>query len=195
MKKTERRVKSASNEGAEIDAVVDSLKDTTNTREYPNLVEIKELIDLIYEKQFNEFELVLGDFRLWLQRNLGQAVHDSNQQFAGALGSNPEDTVTELAEPPIASQSVAANASAHQDKDLHLITSPIVGTFYRAASPTSDPFVKLGDPVEPEMTLCIIEAMKLMNEIHSDVSGIVAKIYVENGQPVEYGQPLFGIRV
>ncbi len=195
MKKTERREKSASNERAENDAVVDSSKDTTNTREYPNLAEIRELIDLIYEKQFNEFELVLGDFRLWLQRNLGQEVNDSNQQFAGAPDSDTENSVAQLAVPAVTSQTVAAPASAHQDEGLHLIISPIVGTFYRAASPTSDPFVKLGDPVEPEQTLCIIEAMKLMNEIHSDASGIIAKIYVENGQPVEYGQPLFGIKV
>jgi acetyl-CoA carboxylase biotin carboxyl carrier protein len=75
------------------------------------------------------------------------------------------------------------------------VTSPIVGTFYRASSPTAEPFVKLGDPVELGMTLCIIEAMKLMNEIQSDANGTVAKIFVENGQPVEYGQPLFGIKV
>jgi acetyl-CoA carboxylase biotin carboxyl carrier protein len=194
MKKTERRMKSALHEGAENDAVVGSSKDTINTREYPNLTEIRELIDLIYEKQFNEFELVLGDFRLWLQRNLSQGVEDSNQQFAGAPGSNTENLDTELAVPAITPQSLATPASTHPE-DLHLITSPIVGTFYRTASPTSDPFVKLGDPVEPEQTLCIIEAMKLMNEIHSDASGIIAKIYVENGQPVEYGQPLFGIKV
>jgi acetyl-CoA carboxylase biotin carboxyl carrier protein len=75
-----------------------------------------------------------------------------------------------------------------------MIASPIVGTFYRAASPNSDSFVKIGSRVEPDTVVCIIEAMKLMNEIQAETSGEVAKIYVENGQPVEYGQPLFGIK-
>ena len=75
-----------------------------------------------------------------------------------------------------------------------MISSPIVGTFYRAASPNADPFIKIGSQVEPDSIVCIIEAMKLMNEIQAETSGEVVKIYVENGQPVEYGQPLFGIR-
>jgi acetyl-CoA carboxylase biotin carboxyl carrier protein len=75
-----------------------------------------------------------------------------------------------------------------------MIPSPIVGTFYRSASPNSDPFVKIGSRVEPDTVVCIIEAMKLMNEIQAETSGEIAKIYVENGQPVEYGQPLFGIK-
>ena len=75
-----------------------------------------------------------------------------------------------------------------------MIPSPIVGTFYRAASPTADAFVKIGSIVEADTVVCIIEAMKLMNEIQAETTGEIAKIYVENGQPVEYGQPLFGIR-
>ena len=75
-----------------------------------------------------------------------------------------------------------------------MIPSPIVGTFYRSASPNVDPFVKIGSSVEPDSVVCIIEAMKLMNEIQAETSGEVVKIYVENGQPVEYGQPLFGIK-
>ena len=81
-----------------------------------------------------------------------------------------------------------------EDQDLHIIPSPIVGTFYRSPSPTADPFVKIGSNVEPETVVCIIEAMKLMNEIQAETTGEVVKIYVENGQPVEYGQPLFGIK-
>ncbi len=84
--------------------------------------------------------------------------------------------------------------AASEDEGLHIITSPIVGTFYRAASPTSEPFVRLGSNVDPDTVVCIIEAMKLMNEIQAETSGEVVKIYVENGQPVEYGQPLFGIK-
>ncbi len=75
-----------------------------------------------------------------------------------------------------------------------MIPSPIVGTFYRSASPNADPFVKIGSRVEPDSVVCIIEAMKLMNEIQAEISGEVVNIYVENGQPVEYGQPLFGIK-
>jgi acetyl-CoA carboxylase biotin carboxyl carrier protein len=84
--------------------------------------------------------------------------------------------------------------AAAQDQDLHIIQSPIVGTFYRSPSPTAESFVKIGSNVEPETVVCIIEAMKLMNEIQAETSGEVVKIYVENGQPVEYGQPLFGIQ-
>jgi acetyl-CoA carboxylase biotin carboxyl carrier protein len=79
-------------------------------------------------------------------------------------------------------------------EDLYKITSPIVGTFYRAPSPTSDVFVNQGSRVEAETVVCIIEAMKLMNEIQAEVSGTIEKIYVENGQPVEYGQALFGVK-
>ena len=87
-----------------------------------------------------------------------------------------------------------ATTAASQDQDLHIIPSPIVGTFYRSPSPTADAFVKIGSNVEPETVVCIIEAMKLMNEIQAETTGEVVKIYVENGQPVEYGQPLFGIK-
>ncbi len=80
------------------------------------------------------------------------------------------------------------------EEELQVITSPIVGTFYRAPSPNSEPFVRAGSHVEPDTVVCIIEAMKLMNEIQSEIAGVVEKIYVENGQPVEYGQSLFGIK-
>lgn len=82
-----------------------------------------------------------------------------------------------------------------EEENLHTITSPLVGTFYRASSPDAAPFVEVGSRVEKGQVLCIIEAMKIMNEIESDVSGIVRKILVENGQPVEYGEPLFLIEV
>src|SRR5262249_10161486 len=101
-----------------------------------------------------------------------------------------------LIETPPAPVEAARSAPARAlEEELHIITSPIVGTFYRAPSPTAEPFVKLGDSVEAGKTLCIIEAMKLMNEIPSDANGDIAKIFVENGQPVEFGQPLFGLKV
>ena len=88
----------------------------------------------------------------------------------------------------------AASEDKDRGEDLHIITSPIVGTFYRSPSPTAEPFVRVGINVEPDTVVCIIEAMKLMNEILAETSGVVEKIYVENAQPVEYNQPLFGIR-
>lgn len=144
-----------------------------------NLTEIKELIELISEKQFNEFELERGDFRLRLQK--GALV-------VPAVSPEPAPVMTAVTAAP-----ATIPTSSPVEEKLHVVTSPIVGTFYRSPSPTSESFVKLGDVVEVGKTLCIIEAMKLMNEIQSDATGTVAKIFVENGQPVEYGQPLFGL--
>ena len=95
---------------------------------------------------------------------------------------------------PDAAAPADAKKSETADQDLHIISSPIVGTFYRSASPTADPFVKIGSSVEPDSVVCIIEAMKLINELQAEPAGEVVTVYVENGQPVEYGQPLFGIR-
>ena len=153
-----------------------------------NLSEIRELIELISEKQFNEFELERGGFRLRLRKGAGR---EPVQPAIAAPEIRPQ---TEFAAPaPSAAQPAPAPAAAPEEK-LHIVNSPIVGTFYRSPSPTADPFVKLGDTVESGKTLCIIEAMKLMNEIQSDANGTIAKIFVENGQPVEYGQPLFGLK-
>ncbi|MDQ3821385.1 MAG: acetyl-CoA carboxylase biotin carboxyl carrier protein, partial [Acidobacteriota bacterium] len=87
-----------------------------------------------------------------------------------------------------------AEPKSQEEEGLHIIVSPIVGTFYRTPSPTAEPFVRLGSRVDPDTVVCIIEAMKLMNEIQAETSGEIAKIYVENGQPVEFGQPLFGVK-
>jgi acetyl-CoA carboxylase biotin carboxyl carrier protein len=115
-----------------------------------------------------------------------------------AMGANPIPySVTQTPMPPTSAPAhpgAESASAASEDQGLHIITSPIVGTFYRSPSPTADPFIKIGSNVEPVTVVCIIEAMKLMNEIQAETSGEVAKIYVENGQPVEYGQPLFGIR-
>jgi acetyl-CoA carboxylase biotin carboxyl carrier protein len=148
-----------------------------------SLTEIKELIELVSEKQFNEFELERGDFRLRLQKGGPRLLEQSSGAMVGGATQGAAHVVTAPEPTPIV------------EEKLHLVTSPIVGTFYRSPSPTSDVFVKLGDSVESGKTLCIIEAMKLMNEIQSDGTGTIAKIFVENGQPVEYGQPLFGLKV
>lgn len=159
---------------------------------YPSLTEIKELIEFVSKKEFNEFELERGGFRLRWRRGGGEQTAPSGRlpanvpQLAGE--NRPAESVSA---PPAAAQP----ALSPQEEKLYIVASPIVGTFYRSPSPTAAAFVKLGDTVETGKTLCIIEAMKLMNEIPSDASGTIAKIFVENGQPVEYGQPLFGIKV
>jgi acetyl-CoA carboxylase biotin carboxyl carrier protein len=156
-----------------------------------NLEEIKALIELVAEKQITEFELERGDFRLRIQR--GGSKVSAEQSYVPTVVMPPP-----LPAPPadIAQAPAAPVSNAPPpEENLHIITSPIVGTFYRASSPTADPFIKVGDSLSKGQTLCIIEAMKLMNEITAEVSGTVARILVENGQPVEYGQPLFGIKL
>jgi acetyl-CoA carboxylase biotin carboxyl carrier protein len=161
---------------------------------FPSLLEIKELIEFVSKKEFNEFELERGEFRLRWRKgtpepppSLSRATANLPQPVAE---NKPVDFVSA---PPAATQPFPSPPL--QEEKLHIVASPIVGTFYRSASPTAEPFVKLGDTVDAGKTLCIIEAMKLMNEIPSDSGGTIAKIFVENGQPVEYGQPLFGIKV
>jgi acetyl-CoA carboxylase biotin carboxyl carrier protein len=161
---------------------------------HPSLTEIKELIEFVSKKEFNEFELELGGFRLHWRKGVAEPATPSNRQSVGVPQPAGENRPVEFvsATPAVAQP---APAPVPPEEKLHIVTSPIVGTFYRAPSPTAEPFAKLGDTVEAGKTLCIIEAMKLMNEIPSDAGGTVAKIFVENGQPVEYGQPLFGIKV
>jgi acetyl-CoA carboxylase biotin carboxyl carrier protein len=160
---------------------------------HPSLTEIKELIEFVSKKEFNEFELELGGFRLrWRKGTLEPAVAPSNRQPANVPQPAAESRSAEFVSATPAER--REPAPVPPEEEMHVVASPIVGTFYRSPSPTAEPFVKLGDTVETGKTLCIIEAMKLMNEIPSDAGGIVAKIFVENGQPVEYGQPLFGIK-
>jgi acetyl-CoA carboxylase biotin carboxyl carrier protein len=163
------------------------------TRKYPSLTEIKELIEFVSKKEFNEFELERGGFRLrWRKGADEPAAAPSNLTPANIPQPAVENRPVEFVSP---SPAAPRPAPAAQEEELHIVVSPIVGTFYRAPSPTAEAFVKLGDTVESGKTLCIIEAMKLMNEIPSDAGGTIAKVFVENGQPVEYGQPLFGIKV
>jgi acetyl-CoA carboxylase biotin carboxyl carrier protein len=164
-----------------------------------DLAQIKELIELISEKQFTEFELERGSFRMRLGRGTTtKVITETSQVLSNPLPigvqapSVAESVMT--TPPPVAAASALAVVS-EPEETLHIITSPIVGTFYHAASPTAEPFIKVGDSISVGKVLCIVEAMKLMNEIQADVSGKVAKILVENGQPVEYGQPLFGIKL
>jgi acetyl-CoA carboxylase biotin carboxyl carrier protein len=158
-----------------------------------NMDELRELIALLRDNGLAELELEREDFRVRLRRE-GSNTHPPN------VVPEPPPIPIPIIDPVLRAPGTPATVAAEpkqeeaQDQDLHIIPSPIVGTFYRSPSPTAEPFVKIGSRVEPDSVVCIIEAMKLMNEIQAEATGEVVKIYVENGQPVEYGQPLFGIR-
>ena len=162
-----------------------------------NQKELKELIEFLIEKDVTEFELERGDVKVRIKRG-PEAVAGRDVHYVTMPPVASPAAEARAASPPSASGPAAAPvappAEAAKEEGLHMITSPIVGTFYEAPSPGSPPFVKPGDPVEVGQVLCIIEAMKLMNEIECDVAGEVVKRVVNNGQPVEYGQPLFEVR-
>ncbi len=161
-----------------------------------NMEELRELIALLRDNGLAELELENEGFRVRLRReSAAGASYVADVPPVPAPASVPAAPAP--APPPATGPThpgTHASTEASQDQDLHIIPSPIVGTFYRSPSPSADAFVKIGSNVEPESVVCIIEAMKLMNEIQAEASGEVVKIYVENGQPVEYGQPLFGIK-
>jgi len=157
-----------------------------------NMEELRELIGLLRDNGLAELELENEGFRVRLRRESAASEPASHAAPPPPPATAPSAPTPAPATP--AHPGTQATTAAAQDQDLHIIPSPIVGTFYRSPSPTADPFVKIGSNVGPESVVCIIEAIKLMNEIQAEATGEVVKIYVENGQPVEYGQPLFGIR-
>ncbi len=160
-------------------------------RQTMNQKEIKELIEFLVEKDITEFELERGEIKLRVKR--GYAVVAAPQV---APVSYAPAAVAAPAVPAIAPAAAKAEAApAAVESGVELVKSPIVGTFYEASSPGSPAFVKKGDKVAAGQVLCIVEAMKLMNEIESEFAGEVVEVLVSNGQPVEYGQPLFKIRV
>jgi len=158
-----------------------------------NMDELRELIALLHDNGLAELELERDNFRVRLRREGAFVSAPYHVESAPPHASRSASTAPAATSSP-AHPGAQAETAASEDQDLHIIPSPIVGTFYRSPSPNADPFVKIGSNVAPETVVCIIEAMKLMNEIQSEMTGEVAKIYVENGQPVEYGQPLFGIK-
>jgi acetyl-CoA carboxylase biotin carboxyl carrier protein len=155
-----------------------------------NMAELRELAELINEHGFTDFEFENENIRVRLSKMTAAPVMQMVQPTPQAAVSASSTVQKNLAE----TKTEAAEAAKAADEDLYKITSPIVGTFYRSPSPDKEPYVKEGSQVSSETTVCIVEAMKLMNEIQAETNGEVVKIYVENGQPVEYGQPLFGIR-
>jgi acetyl-CoA carboxylase biotin carboxyl carrier protein len=157
-----------------------------------NLKELKEILQILEEKEITEFELEEEGIKLRIRKASRSANHGApdppvvlvSQSGTGVLPTQPTPIP---AAPPAAAPEPA-------EAGLVLVKSPIVGTFYRSADPNSPPFVKVGDRVRVGQVLCIIEAMKLMNEIEADVAGEVVRVHHENGQPVQYGEPLFAIR-
>lgn len=148
-----------------------------------NMEELRALIDLVAKQPIQEFEFESGTLRFRIRKDVAPQPVASAPPPAGRPA-------------PSAGAPVPLPPPAEVDEDgLHYITSPIVGIFYRASSPNTPPFVQEGDFVKPGQTLCIIEAMKLMNEIECDTAGELVRVITENGQPVEYGERLFAIRV
>ncbi|MEQ1765266.1 MAG: acetyl-CoA carboxylase biotin carboxyl carrier protein [Pyrinomonadaceae bacterium] len=152
-----------------------------------NLDEIRELAELVNEHGFTDCEFENENIRVRLSKQVSAPVYAAPAPQVAAAPA-PTASVTAAVTPE------AAVPAADEDAGLHKITSPIVGTFYRSPGPDKPSYVSEGTNVSPETVVCIVEAMKLMNEIQAEASGEIVKIYVENGAPVEYGQPLFGIR-
>ena len=148
-----------------------------------DLRKLKKLIDLVEESGISELELTEGEEKVRISRAIAPSAAPAIQYVSAPAP---------VAAAPSASGTVAAAAAAAPGVgEGTIVKSPMVGTFYRASSPDAKPFVDVGSSISAGETLCIIEAMKLLNEIESEHSGVIKKIFVENGQPVEYGEPLF----
>jgi acetyl-CoA carboxylase biotin carboxyl carrier protein len=163
-----------------------------------DMQDLKELIEFLRQYQVAEFDLDRGDTKIRLKFNQPETPSVGLSELARALASAPAATGSSAAHPPASPLSSAppfAPASFVAAEELHIVKSPIVGTYYGSPSPGAPAFVAPGDHVEKGQVICIVEAMKLMNEIEADASGEVVKCLVSNGQPIEFGQPLFSIRV
>jgi acetyl-CoA carboxylase biotin carboxyl carrier protein len=156
-----------------------------------NLTEVERLLAFMETHCLEEFEYQQGNIHIRLKKAVSGAS-------AAAAPAPSFSTATPAPAPTIAERVAVAHAhtmaAPPPAEDLHVVKSPIVGTFYSSPGPDAPPYVTVGSRIESGQVLCIIEAMKLMNEIEADVSGEVARIFVENGHPVEYGEPLFGMR-
>jgi len=168
-------------------------KNSSSEPEIPGVEfgQLEKLLDFMASHGLEEFEYEHGGLRIRLKKASASANAASR---AAALPSAATPPAVIAGSAPHQAESAVVASSAAAAEDLHIIKSPIVGTFYAAASPGGPPFVKAGDVIQPGQVVCIIEAMKLMNEIEADVSGELVRALIENGQPVEYGQGLFAVR-
>ena len=157
--------------------------------------EIQELIDVLIKREITDFEFEKGGVRIRVKRGKARVKTLPPAPFAAVpFAEGPALAPQTAAEMLPTASEVGKPPAPESTEDLFIIKSPIVGTFFSSSSPNAPPFVKVSDVVPVGQVLCIIEAMKLMNEIESEVAGEIARIYVDNGQPVEYGQSLFAIR-
>jgi len=164
------------------------------------LKEIEQLIDVLIDRQVTEFEMEQNGAKIRVKRG----TYTPSNAMAGEVEvadpvappplPPPARPAAPAPEPPLEEEPLSAEGPAESTDDLYIMKSPIVGTFYAAPAPNAPPFVNLGDVVQLGQVLCIIEAMKLMNELEAEVAGEVVRTYVETGQPVEYGQSLFAIK-
>ena len=168
-----------------------------------DMKELKELIEFLKENKIGEFDLERGDLKVRIKfaqegasADLASIARLLSAQSHAAPAPVVLPEVYAASAPAVGAPAAASAAPAQPDEDasLHIVKSPIVGTFYESPSPGAPAFVKIGDQVENGQILCIIEAMKLMNEIEADAAGEIVKRFVQSGQPVEYGQSLFALR-
>jgi acetyl-CoA carboxylase biotin carboxyl carrier protein len=160
-----------------------------------DIQDLKQLIEFLKQYQVAEFDLDRGDLKIRLKFHQQESASTSLGDLARLLQSAPAASAqAPVAGTPVAQASAPAAVASVPDDGLHVLKSPIVGTFYSSPSPGAASFVSPGDHVEKGQVVCIVEAMKLMNEIEADASGEIVKSFVTNGQPVEFGQPLFAIR-
>ena len=154
--------------------------------------EILELIDKVAERGIASVEIDQSGTKVRIEGKSSQPHVFHVGEMKGESSPPPP-----VPAPPTAAETKAAEKKAEEESEagLHIITSPIVGTFYRSPSPESGPFVNAGDRISRGKVLCIIEAMKLMNEIESDIDGVIVRVYPQNGQPVEYGEKLFAVKI
>jgi len=158
------------------------------------LKEIEQLIDVLIDRQVTEFEMEQNGAKIRVKRgNCPVSNPVAPEAYLSVPGAPTLSPVPASPSPPVA-EPLTAETPAESTEDLYVMKSPIVGTFYAAPAPNAPPFAKVGDVAQVGQVLCIIEAMKLMNELESEVAGEIVRIYVESGQPVEYGQSLFAIK-
>lgn len=159
-----------------------------------DIQDLKVLIEFLKAHQVAEFELDRGEERVRLKFSQPESASPSLAELARLLAVAPAP-VAQAAQATVAEAAPVATPPCAEDANMHIVKSPIVGTFYASPAPGAAPFVAPGERVEKGKVLCIIEAMKLMNEIESDASGEIVKCLVSTGQPIEFGQPLFAIRL
>ena len=159
-----------------------------------NIREIRQLIKLVESSEIGELEIVEEGKKLRISKNSKNdsngvmAINPQMMSYAASVPTAPQVTSTTVGSEPLAAADISA------EPEYHEVRSPMVGTFYRSPSPEADPYIEVGQNVDTGQTLCIVEAMKLMNEIESDYSGKIVKIMVENAQPVEFNQVLFLVK-